>query len=144
LAPIAEELPIVFPVHPRTRTRVASSPAAARLVARQRLRLLEPLGYLEFIALLDGSGVALTDSGGIQEETTILGIPCVTLRENTERPVTVTSGTNVVVGTDPSRILGAWARIKGEPATTARPPLWDGHTARRIVDILTTEFTIGR
>jgi UDP-N-acetylglucosamine 2-epimerase (non-hydrolysing) len=144
LAPIAEELPIVFPVHPRTRTRVASSPAAASLVARQRLRLLEPLGYLEFIALLDGSGVALTDSGGIQEETTILGIPCMTLRENTERPVTVTSGTNVVVGTDPSRILGAWARIKGEPATTARPPLWDGHTARRIVDILTTEFTIGR
>jgi UDP-N-acetylglucosamine 2-epimerase (non-hydrolysing) len=144
LSPIAEEVPLVFPVHPRTRTRVAESASAARLVAGKRLRLLDPLGYLEFIALLDGSRVTLTDSGGIQEETTILGIPCMTLRENTERPITVTSGTNVIVGTDPGRIGAAWARIKTEPVTTARPPLWDGQTARRIVDILTTEFAIGR
>lgn len=142
LSPIANELPLVFPVHPRTRRRVADSPSAARLAERGRLRLLDPLGYLEFIALLDGSRVTLTDSGGIQEETTILGIPCLTLRENTERPVTVTSGTNVIVGTDPERITAAWHRIKREPVTAARPPLWDGQTARRIVDTLETVFTV--
>jgi len=142
LAPIANELPLVFPVHPRTRARVVNSPSAARLVERGRLRLLDPLGYLEFIALLDGSRLTLTDSGGIQEETTILGIPCMTLRENTERPITVTSGTNVIVGTDPARIMPAWERIKGESVTTARPPLWDGQTAGRIVDTLKTEFAI--
>jgi UDP-N-acetylglucosamine 2-epimerase (non-hydrolysing) len=138
LSPIADELPIVFPVHPRTRARVSDSPGAARLIERGRLRLLDPLGYLEFIALMDGCRVMLTDSGGIQEETTILGIPCMTLRENTERPITVTSGTNVIVGTDPNRIRSAWERIKSEPVTTARPPLWDGQTARRIVDVLRT------
>ena len=120
LTPIANEIPLVFPVHPRTRARVADSPSAARLVERGSLRLLDPLGYLEFIGLLDGSRVTLTDSGGIQEETTILGIPCMTLRENTERPITVTSGTNVIVGTDPARIMAAWQRIKTEPVTSCQ------------------------
>jgi UDP-N-acetylglucosamine 2-epimerase (non-hydrolysing) len=144
LAPIANELPLVFPVHPRTRARVAESPSAADLVERGRQRLLDPLGYLEFIDLLDGSRVTLTDSGGIQEETTILGIPSLTLRENTECPITVTSGTNVIVGTDPARIRAAWERIKAEPVAAARPPLWDGQTAQRIVDVLRAEFRIER
>ena len=91
-----------------------------------------------------GAASTLTDSGGIQEETTILGIPCLTLRENTERPITVTSGTNVIVGTDPGRIMAAWQRIKAESVTTTRPPRWDGQTAQRIVDVLRGEFTIER
>jgi UDP-N-acetylglucosamine 2-epimerase (non-hydrolysing) len=136
LASVAEEVPIVFPVHPRTRARVSQSASAARLVNRGRLRLLEPLGYLEFIALLDNSRVTLTDSGGIQEETTILGVPCLTLRENTERPITVTHGTNAIVGTDRTRIEAAWSRIKTEPIATTRPPLWDGRTAERIAEVL--------
>ena len=138
LSSIADETPIVFPVHPRTRARVAQSVAAARLVDRGHLRLLDPLGYLEFIALLDASRVTLTDSGGIQEETTILGVPCLTLRENTERPITVTHGTNAIVGTNPTRINEAWRRVTSEPPTTGRPPLWDGRTAARIVDVLKT------
>ena len=91
IARVAGDLPILFPVHPRTRPRIAESPQVARLEQSGRLRLLDPLGYLEFIGLMEGSRVVLTDSGGIQEETTILGIPCLTLRENTERPVTVTA-----------------------------------------------------
>ena len=136
LSRIAEDLPLVFPVHPRTRARLAASPAAAQLTARGRLRLLDPLSYLEFIALMDASRVVLTDSGGIQEETTILGVPCLTLRENTERPVTVTHGSNQVVGTEPDRISAAWEAIKvGEPPART-PPLWDGRSASRIVGVL--------
>jgi UDP-N-acetylglucosamine 2-epimerase (non-hydrolysing) len=136
LSAIAKETPIVFPVHPRTRARVEQSTSAARLVERGQLQLLDPLGYLEFIALLDGSKVTLTDSGGIQEETTILGVPCLTLRKNTERPITVTHGTNSIVGTDPTRIMEAWFRVKTEKPPTTRPPLWDGQTALRIIDVL--------
>lgn len=144
LSRIAEDLPIVFPVHPRTRTPVANSPSAARLIARERLRLLDPLGYLEFIALMDGSRVVLTDSGGIQEETTILGTPCLTLRQHTERPITVTHGTNHIVGTDPASIIAAWERIKTDGVVGGTPPLWDGQSARRIVDILKTIPPISR
>jgi len=133
---IATELPIVFPVHPRTQKRLASSRAAASLIQSNRLRVLDPLGYLEFIGLMDGARVVLTDSGGIQEETTILGVPCLTLRENTERPVTVTHGTNQIVGTDPVKIASAWQRVKTAGAMPAAPPLWDGRTAVRIVDVI--------
>jgi len=136
LTPIASEIPVVFPVHPRTQSRVAASPTAGRLIEAGRLRLLDPLGYLEFVSLMDGSRLVLTDSGGIQEETTILGIPCLTLRENTERPITVTHGTNQVVGTDPARIMAGWERITSHTITRREPPLWDGRTARRIVDVL--------
>jgi UDP-N-acetylglucosamine 2-epimerase (non-hydrolysing) len=133
---IAGELPIVFPVHPRTRPRVSASAKAARLVESGRLRLTEPLGYLEFLGLMGGSRVVLTDSGGIQEETTILGIPCLTLRENTERPVTVTHGTNQIVGTDPARIIAGWEQIKTKGVSRRTPPMWDGRTASRIVEVL--------
>jgi UDP-N-acetylglucosamine 2-epimerase (non-hydrolysing) len=133
---IAREVPLVFPVHPRTRPALLQSPIARRLTDEGRLKLLEPLGYLEFIGLMQESAVVLTDSGGIQEETTILGVPCLTLRNNTERPVTVTDGTNIVAGTAPEGILEAWTTLKERPPTLRVPPLWDGRAAERIADIL--------
>jgi UDP-N-acetylglucosamine 2-epimerase (non-hydrolysing) len=135
---IADDVPVLFPVHPRTRPTVTRSPRAAALVADSRLRLLEPLGYHEFIGLMDESAVVLTDSGGAQEETTALGVPCLTLRENTERPITVTGGTNRIVGSDPERIVAAWRAIDGRARRASRPPLWDGCAARRIVDVFAT------
>ncbi len=133
---ISADMPLVFPVHPRTRTSLAASGRAQRLVVSGRLELLDPLGYLEFIGLMQASTVVLTDSGGIQEETTILGIPCLTLRNNTERPATVTHGTNVVAGTTPERILAAWSAQRQSPPQGRTPPLWDGQAASRIVEIL--------
>jgi UDP-N-acetylglucosamine 2-epimerase (non-hydrolysing) len=140
---IARDVPILFPVHPRTRPRLLESTTAAALVEEGRLRLLDPLGYLEFVGLVDASRLVLTDSGGIQEETTILGVPCLTLRENTERPVTVTHGTNQVVGTEPSRILQGWRQLETRRGAAAIPPLWDGRAAARIVDVL-SEFAAAR
>jgi UDP-N-acetylglucosamine 2-epimerase (non-hydrolysing) len=133
---VAHDLPLVFPVHPRTRPAITRSETAAAMVASGRLRLIDPLGYLDFIGLMERARVVLTDSGGVQEETTILGVPCLTLRENTERPVTITHGTNQLVGTDPAKIADAWARVKHHPTATACPPLWDGQAAERIADIL--------
>ena len=100
------------------------------------LRILEPLGYLEFVCLLSDSRVVLTDSGGIQEETTVLGVPCLTLRDSTERPVTITHGTNRLVGTDPDRIVAEWMQVRETSCHPVLPPLWDGHAAERIVDVL--------
>ncbi len=134
---IARELPVVFPVHPRTRARLSAGPAADRLAGAGGLALCEPLGYLEFVGLLDGASLALTDSGGIQEETTALGVPCLTLRVNTERPVTLTHGTNRLVGTDPDKIrAGARERLAAGRRTRQPPPLWDGRAAERIVAAL--------
>jgi UDP-N-acetylglucosamine 2-epimerase (non-hydrolysing) len=138
IAHVARELPVVFPVHPRTRPVVTTSPTAAAMVETGRLRLIDPLGYLNFIGLVERARVVLTDSGGIQEETTILGVPCLTLRENTERPITVTSGTNQLVGTDPARLAAAWERVKGTTAAPEVPPLWDGQAAERIAVVLET------
>jgi UDP-N-acetylglucosamine 2-epimerase (non-hydrolysing) len=130
---IAERLPVIFPVHPRTEQRLVQ----AGMAKQPALRLIPPLGYLDFLCLLSRAAVVLTDSGGIQEETTALGVPCLTLRENTERPVTITHGTNLLVGTDPARILRA---VRDSLATKGKvgriPPLWDGHAAERIVDTL--------
>ena len=140
LAVIAGDLPLVFPVHPRTRPAILQEPIAKQLADRGRLTLVDPLGYLEFLALMQESALVVTDSGGIQEETTILGVPCLTLRENTERPITVTSGTNTVAGTTPDRILEAYRAIKVNPKTGRTPPLWDGHAADRIVSILDTSM----
>ena len=132
---ISADVPIVFPVHPRTRPVVARSSSASALVAAGRLRLIDPLGYLEFLGLMEGSGVVLTDSGGVQEETTILGVPCLTLRENTERPVTISHGTNRLVGTSTERIVEAW-RESAAMTGTRTPPLWDGRAAERIAAVL--------
>ena len=138
LARVARRRPVVFPVHPRTR-RVVEESGLGVDEARGRLRLIEPLGYLDFLRLYSGARLVLTDSGGIQEETTALGIPCLTLRENTERPVTVELGTNRVVGTDPERIVAeAEAALERgrEGAAPRVPPLWDGRAADRILDAL--------
>jgi UDP-N-acetylglucosamine 2-epimerase (non-hydrolysing) len=136
---IASRLPIIFPVHPRTRARLAEFDFAERIEHTYNLRLIEPLGYLDFLRLYSGARLVLTDSGGIQEETSALGIPCLTLRENTERPITVTMGTNTIVGAEPERIArAAWAALDSPKAKTQAkiPPLWDGHAADRILDAL--------
>jgi UDP-N-acetylglucosamine 2-epimerase (non-hydrolysing) len=129
--------PLVFPVHPRTRQKLAQFGLAARVAAQPDLRLVDPLGYLDFLKLMAHARVVLTDSGGIQEETTILGVPCLTLRENTERPVTVELGTNRLVGQQPDRILAAYREVMATRGATPRiPPLWDGRAAGRIVGVL--------
>ncbi|HLH06206.1 MAG TPA: UDP-N-acetylglucosamine 2-epimerase (non-hydrolyzing) [Terriglobales bacterium] len=130
---VADELPVIFPVHPRTQERLKEMPRRMH----PQLRCIAPLGYLDFLYLLDRARVVLTDSGGIQEETTALGVPCLTLRENTERPITVAQGTNQIVGQDPERILTATREILGGKTRTGRvPDLWDGFAAERIVKVL--------
>lgn len=133
LEEIHEEIPVVFPVHPRTQAAIES-----RLGGRApKLRMTEPLGYLDFLRLLSDARLVLTDSGGIQEETTVLGVPCLTLRENTERPVTVQQGTNQIVGTDPATIRTEVRKILDGKGRKGRiPDLWDGGAAGRIVDVL--------
>jgi UDP-N-acetylglucosamine 2-epimerase (non-hydrolysing) len=134
LAALSADWPVVFPVHPRTR---AALEAMELDVGSGRLRLIEPVGYIEFLSLVEGSAGALTDSGGIQEETTFLGLPCFTLRANTERPITVEMGTNVLLGLAPERIAevpALLAEARGKPARV--PPLWDGKAAARIADVL--------
>ncbi|KAF0221850.1 MAG: UDP-N-acetylglucosamine [Geobacteraceae bacterium] len=145
---IASELPLVFPVHPRTRRRIAefgfdhlvkeSSARVSRQEDGQRgIFVTEPLGYLDFLKLTKDARIVFTDSGGIQEETTVMGIPCITLRYNTERPVTVTSGTNVLVGAGREKIIAEGRkRLDGFARKYSIPPLWDGHAAERIVDII--------
>jgi UDP-N-acetylglucosamine 2-epimerase (non-hydrolysing) len=138
LETITQTLPVIFPVHPRTRKTIAELGLSDRVASIKNLRLIDPLGYLDFLSLYSAARLVLTDSGGIQEETTALGIPCLTLRENTERPITVELGTNVVVGTETSRIVtAASAALNGSAKrTTQTPPLWDGHTSERILDAL--------
>jgi len=133
---IAEELPIVFSCHPRTAERLAKIEEYRAISGRGDLRILDPLGYLDFLHLYSHSRIVLTDSGGLQEETTFLKIPCLTIRENTERPITITEGTNTLVGADPDRIRKAARRVLDGETTKARAPdLWDGQTAGRIVDV---------
>lgn len=138
LEQIANRLPIVFPIHPRTRKTLSDFGLLDRLNNVGNIRTVEPLGYLEFLRLFSGARLVLTDSGGIQEETTVLGIPCLTLRENTERPITIEMGTNKLVGRDPKQIVAAAVKILEGPAikTHQIPPLWDGHTADRIISSL--------
>jgi UDP-N-acetylglucosamine 2-epimerase (non-hydrolysing) len=130
---IAEEMPVVFPVHPRTRQRLKEFGVD---VSRGQLLLTDPLGYIDFLSLTSHARLVLTDSGGLQEESTALGIPCLTLRENTERPITVTEGTNQVVGTDTERILAGFRRALVAVGSPRKPDLWDGRTAERIARVL--------
>ena len=133
LRTISEELPLVFPVHPRTRGNLEKF----GIDLGTRVSLLPPLAYMEFLNLWKDASVVMTDSGGLQEETTALGIPCLTLRDNTERPVTVTEGTNTLVGTDDKVIVAEARRVlRGDGKQGHRPELWDGRAAERIVEIL--------
>ena len=134
---IQEHLPLVFPIHPRTRKQIEAFGFGDRLKAMTGVKLCEPLGYLEFLGLTSQAKLVLTDSGGLQEETTALGIPCLTLRENTERPVTVTEGTNTVVGTDRDTIIReAEKALSGEGKGGRVPRLWDGKASERIADVI--------
>jgi UDP-N-acetylglucosamine 2-epimerase (non-hydrolysing) len=132
LAAVADRMPVVFPVHPRTRKMLAGIEAE-----HPGLHLIEPLGYIDFLSLLADAGAVLTDSGGIQEETTYLGVPCFTLRDNTERPVTIRAGTNTLLGLDPAAIAGIPAALAERSSERPDPPpLWDGRAAERIADLI--------
>jgi UDP-N-acetylglucosamine 2-epimerase (non-hydrolysing) len=133
LSEISQSIPVLFPIHPRTRQRSE----ALRFTAPPSLHFTEPLGYLEFLALQRDATAVVTDSGGVQEETTFLGVPCLTLRDNTERPVTVTHGTNLLLGRNPARMRPEVMRVlRGERKSATVPPLWDGHAGERIGDIV--------
>jgi UDP-N-acetylglucosamine 2-epimerase (non-hydrolysing) len=133
LAEVSRRLPIVFPVHPRTRKALEKSGLGPLVEEAPGLRLIEPQGYLDFLCLTAQARLVLTDSGGLQEETTVLGVPCLTLRASTERPITVEEGTNQLVGTDPRAILAAvHALLDGKQKTGRIPELWDGRTGERI------------
>ena len=135
LLQVNEDLAVVFPAHPRTRTRIADFGLNVG-----RLLLLEPIPYVEFLGLQSRAAVVITDSGGIQEETTYLGIPCLTMRENTERPITVSLGTNILVGSDSEKLRAELMRVlDGKAKRGSVPPLWDGRAGERIADILCAE-----
>ncbi len=150
---LAQEVPLIFPVHPRTQTALT---AIGRTMTEHRMvekaptqgdiLLVEPLGYLDFLRLLGQAQLVLTDSGGLQEEAAVLGVPCVTLRSTTERPVTLEVGMNVLAGSDPEQIvrLGKKMILKRGRQKVDIPPLWDGHASERIVDILIRESSTGR
>ncbi len=132
LLEVSENLDVIFPAHPRTRQRIADFGLQAG-----KLQIVDPLSYLEFLGLQTRATVVITDSGGIQEETTYLGVPCLTLRENTERPITVSMGTNVLVGRDPEKLRSELARIlAGRAKKGTIPPLWDGRAGERIAAIV--------
>jgi UDP-N-acetylglucosamine 2-epimerase (non-hydrolysing) len=136
LTALSRELPVVFPVHPRTRRQLGRPPVAEALASAPGIRLLPPMGYLRFLSLTSRARLILTDSGGLQEEATVLGVPCVTLRENTERPVTLHEGTNTLAGTDPTSISRAIDKALRAPSGPgAAPELWDGAAAERVADV---------
>jgi UDP-N-acetylglucosamine 2-epimerase (non-hydrolysing) len=136
VAHVSTRLPVIFPVHPRTRKVIAEQGLSPIFERHPNLRAVDPMGYLEFVGLTSQAKLILTDSGGLQEETTALGVPCLTLREETERPITVEEGTNEVVGTDPDRIRQAADRILDGQGKKGRvPELWDGRASERIADL---------
>jgi UDP-N-acetylglucosamine 2-epimerase (non-hydrolysing) len=136
------DMPVVFPIHPRTRKNLSTHGLLPRLSELRGLQLVEPLGYLDFLKLSSNARVVFTDSGGIQEETTILRVPCITLRANTERPITTEVGSSYLVGNDPDRILDTYSTImQGRARVPQAPPLWDGGAAIRTVSVLTSRLT---
>jgi UDP-N-acetylglucosamine 2-epimerase (non-hydrolysing) len=139
LGTVAADLPIVFPAHPRTKPRLEAM--GLRLDPSQWI-IREPMGYLDFIKLMACSALTITDSGGIQEETTVLGVPCLTLRENTERPVTIEEGTNILARTSRESILSAYETLKTRPVQGRVPRFWDGKAATRIVEIMDSTFPV--
>lgn len=139
---ISQELPVILPLHPRTKSTIAKF-GLSHLVETAQILLLPPQGYLEMLGLMKDAKVVLTDSGGIQEETTALGVPCITLRENTERPITVEEGTNTIAGQDPATILALYRDVIATGGKGGRiPQFWDGHAADRIADVLAQLFGI--
>ncbi len=138
---VQQDMPILFPIHPRTRKNIAEYGLQGHVDRLPNLHLLEPIGYLDFLKLTSSANIVLTDSGGIQEETTVLKIPCITLRENTERPVTAEIGSNQIVGTDTEKIVAAYKNVmSGHWREPQVPPLWDGRAAERIVQSLQEKF----
>jgi UDP-N-acetylglucosamine 2-epimerase (non-hydrolysing) len=138
---IQKRIPVVFPVHPRTAQALKQMISRGTLAEMEHFHLLPPLGYIDFIHLLQGASLVLTDSGGVQEETTVLGIPCVTLRDNTERPITIAKGTNVLAGRKTHKIIAQSLKaLFRKKRSTSKPRLWDGHAADRIVKILSKKF----
>jgi UDP-N-acetylglucosamine 2-epimerase (non-hydrolysing) len=136
LSEIQNEIKVVFPVHPRTLKQFELTGLIQRLADSPNIMLTEPLGYLDFMKLMSESRIVITDSGGIQEETTVLSIPCLTVRENTERPITITEGTNILVGTNTSRIINGYQKSLSKVYSNTRPRLWDGKASERIVQVL--------
>lgn len=153
---LSQRMPVIFPAHPRTLKRIQEADLGDYFVdhfvqgpepwdSRVRIRLIPPLGYLDFLHLMSNARVVLTDSGGVQEETTILGVPCITLRDNTERPVTVNEGSNALVGSSPENIIREFNRVCRQGRVSHRSPrYWDGNAAKRIIKILVDEFLPGR
>jgi UDP-N-acetylglucosamine 2-epimerase (non-hydrolysing) len=154
LVDISRRMAVVFPAHPRTVKRIQDEGLGEYFIDQcirepemgdpgPRIRLVPPLAYLDFLHLMSRARVVLTDSGGIQEETTILGVPCITLRDSTERPVTIDCGTNVLVGADPEKIMAAFERVhRNSDAVKGKPPHWDGHAADRITKVLADDFVL--
>jgi UDP-N-acetylglucosamine 2-epimerase (non-hydrolysing) len=141
LALLALEVPVVFPIHPRTRARLEQSGGLAQLEAGGVV-CIEPAGYLDFLSLQSGAGAIVTDSGGVQEEATALGVDCYTFRQNTERPVTLTHGTNTLLGDDPSELLSL--RPARHSPTPCAVPMWDGHAGERVADVLVAHYALTR
>lgn len=133
---IQNDMPILFPIHPRSLKNLEEFGLDKRINKLANIRIVEPLGYLDFMKLMSNAMLVLTDSGGMQEETTVLGVPCLTLRENTERPCTITEGSNRLVGMDPHKILAGYREILNNQISNKIPPLWDGQAADRIVEIV--------
>jgi len=141
---IQYDMPIIFPIHPRTRSNFTSSSLGEHIEKLPNVRLINPLGYLDFLKLMSSAKLVLTDSGGIQEETTILKVPCLTLRENTERPITTEIGSNQVVGTEPDKIIRAYKQVIDDDWQEPQiPPFWDGKAAERIAVIIASENRCG-
>lgn len=144
LREICKSVRLVFPVHPRTSNKIVEFRLMSEFEDIDNLTMIEPVGYLDFIALVSESKIVITDSGGIQEETTALGIPCITMRENTERPITVSQGTNRIVGTNPSSIISeVKSSLNKSSEKPTIPEYWDGKTAKRIVDVFETRMRRG-
>jgi UDP-N-acetylglucosamine 2-epimerase (non-hydrolysing) len=140
---VAQLIPLVFPVHPRTSNRLAETELTGKIAATPELIITQPLGYMDFLSLLGSAKMILTDSGGIQAEASILGIPCLTLRENTEWPETIQQGTNRLVGTDSQRILtAATETLHSTEQIVARPECWDGQAAERIASVIRRYFSL--